>query len=75
MDGEYRGSVRRKLGLDGARFDAKCFRIAVRKDGLEAIPEDTMRTGMERETRKNYFALKIQRAKSEDCLLYTSRCV
>jgi hypothetical protein len=66
MDREYCGSVRRELGPDGVRVDAKRFRIAVRKDGLEAIPEDTMRTGVERETRKNYFALKIQRAKSED---------
>jgi hypothetical protein len=66
MDGENCGGASRELGPDGARVDAKCFRIAVRKDGLEAIPEDTMRTGMERETRKNYFALKIQRAKSED---------
>src|SRR5580704_12685370 len=65
MDGEDCGGVYGELRLDGMGVDAKCFRVAVGEDRLEAVPPHAVSGGVERKTRKDYFTLEIQRAQSE----------
>jgi len=55
-------SRRRYFLFDGNGIDAKRVLVAIHKHRLQSIPQNTVRSGMERETWDDYFAVQIKGA-------------